>query len=297
MTKYGFLGLGIMGKAMAANLLQAGLPLTVWNRSTGKADSLISQGAKLAQSPAEVVAESDITLAMVADPEASLALCFGKDSVLDGMAPGKGYVDISTVSPATVVRIAKAVTAAGGRYLEAPVSGSKKPAEDGTLVFLCGGDEQLYNDAGPAFDVMGKKSFFFGEAGNGAKTKLIVNMIMGTMLTALGEGLALSRQSGLNPDDLLTVLTEGAMDNPMFRLKGPQMVQQQYPTAFPLKHMQKDLRLALQLADDCRQPLATVASTNNLFLRALQKGYGEADTGAVFEAISDSAPKAPGEPT
>jgi len=289
MTKYGFLGLGIMGKAMAANLLRAGLPLTIWNRSADKTDSLVGQGARLVQTPAEVVAESDITFAMVADPQASLALCFEKDGVLAGMSAGKGYIDISTVSPETVVRIAQAVSAAGGRYLEAPVSGSKKPAEDGTLVFLCGGDQQLYNDAAQALEVMGKKSFYFGEAGAGAKTKLIVNMIMGTMLAALGEGLALTRESGLNQEDLLAVLAEGAIDNPMFRLKGPQMIKGEYPTAFPLKHMQKDLRLALQLADECRQPLATVASANNSFIRAMQKGLGDADTGAVFAAISGGA--------
>jgi len=286
MIKYGFLGLGIMGKAMAANLLRAGLPLTIWNRSADKADSLVSQGARLAKTPAEVVAESDITFAMVADPQASLALCFEQDGVLAGMTEGKGYIDISTVSPETVVQIAQAVSAAGGRYLEAPVSGSKKPAEDGTLVFLCGGDQQLYHDAAPALEVMGKRSFYFGEAGNGAKTKLIVNMIMGTMLAALGEGLALTRESGLNQEDLLAVLAEGAIDNPMFRLKGPQMIKGEYPTAFPLKHMQKDLRLALQLADECRQPIATVASANNSFIRAIQKGLGDADTGAVFAAIA-----------
>lgn len=286
MKKYGFLGLGIMGRAMAANLLRAGFPLTIWNRSPGKADALVSQGAKLAKTPAEVVASSDITFAMVADPKASLDLCFEKDGILEGLSSGKGYIDISTVSPETVFRISQAVSDAGGRYLEAPVSGSKKPAEDGTLVFLCGGDKQLYTDAAPALEVMGKNSFFFGEAGNGAKTKLLVNMIMGTMIAALGEGLALTRKAGLNPEDLLEVLAEGAIDNPMFRLKGPQMIKGEYPTAFPLKHMQKDLRLALQLADQCRQPLATVASANNSFLRALQKGFGDADTGAVFEAIS-----------
>lgn len=112
-------------------------------------------------------------------------------------------------------------------------------------------------------------------------------MIMGTMIAALGEGLALGEKSGLDTAEILAALAEGAIDNPMFRLKGPQMLQHSYPTAFPLKHMQKDLRLALQLGDQCEQPLFTAAATNNAFIRALQMGHGDADTGAVFEAIRD----------
>lgn len=285
MKKIGFLGLGIMGTAMATNLLKAGYPLTVWNRSPGKSGSFNGQDVQWGKNPAEVVAQSDVTFAMVSDPEASRALCFNQGGVLETMSEGKSYVDISTVDPETAREISSAVIAKGGRFLEAPVSGSKKPAEDGTLVFLCGGDKTLFDEILPALEVMGKKSFYFGDAGTGAKTKLVVNMIMGTMITALSEGLALGQSCELDPAEILAVLAEGAIDNPMFRLKGPQMLKHEYPTAFPLKHMQKDLRLALHMGDANRQPLFAAASANNAFIRAMMMGLGDADTGAVFEAI------------
>ena len=165
MKKYGFLGLGIRGQVMAANLLKAGFSVTAWNRTADKCESLIRNGAAHGETPAEVIAGSDITLAMVSDPAAAKELCFGKDGVLEGIAPGKGYIDVSTVDPKTSAEIGMAINQKGGRFLEAPVSGSKKPAEDGALVFLCAGDESLYHDATPALEVMGKKSFYFGDTG------------------------------------------------------------------------------------------------------------------------------------
>lgn len=287
MTKYGFLGLGIMGKAMAKNLIEAGLDVTVWNRTKERCDSLVDLGAHQGNSPAGVVAQCDITFAMVSDPAAAASLCFDDGGVLDGVAPGKGYIDISTVDPATVIHIAGAVRGKGGRFLEAPVSGSKKPAEDGTLVFLCGGDESLYREARTALQLMGKKSFYFTDVGQGAQMKLVINMIMGTMMAAFGEGLALGDKSGLKMTDILDVLAEGAIDNPMFRLKGPQMAQKNFPTAFPLKHMQKDMRLALQLGDELGQSLFTAGAANNLYIKARKGGGAEDDFSVVFKFIID----------
>ena len=161
MTKYGFLGLGIMGKAMATNLINAGFDVTVWNRTVAACRPLTDLGAKQGKTAADVVANCDITFAMVSDPKAAKALCFGKNGVLEGISKGKSYIDISTVDADTSSEICHAVQAKGGRFLEAPVSGSKKPAEDGTLVFLCAGDPSLYEDAGDALDVMGKNPFIF----------------------------------------------------------------------------------------------------------------------------------------
>lgn len=285
MIKYGFLGLGIMGKAMAANLLGAGLDVTVWNRTKEKCMPLVEQGAFLGNSPGEVTAKCDITFAMVSDPAAAASLFFDEDGARHGIIPGKAYIDVSTVDPATSLQIAEAVKAKGGRFLEAPVSGSKKPAEDGTLVFLCSGDESLYHDAEPAFQIMGKKSFYFKEVGQGAQMKLVINMIMGTMMTAFGEGLALGGKVGLNMTDILNVLAEGAIDNPMFRMKGPQMAQNNFSTAFPLKHMQKDMRLALQLGDEYGQTLFTACAANNLYIKTREAGGADEDFSAVFKAI------------
>ncbi|MFT5699645.1 MAG: glyoxylate/succinic semialdehyde reductase [Desulforhopalus sp.] len=288
MIKYGFLGLGIMGNAMAANLLGAGLNVTVWNRTKEKCMPLVEQGAFLGNSPGEVATQCDITFAMISDPAAATSLFFDEGGVLEGIAPGRAYIDVSTVDPATSMRIAEAVKAKGGRFLEAPVSGSKKPAEDGTLVFLCSGDESLYHDAEKALQTMGKKSFYFKEVGQGAQMKLVINMIMGTMMTAFGEGLALGGKVGLNMADILDVLTQGAIDNPMFRMKGPQMAQNNFPVAFPLKHMQKDMRLALQLGDEYGQPLFTAGAANNLYIKTREAAGADEDFSAVFKAIMNS---------
>ncbi len=285
MAGYGFIGLGIMGKAMAANLVQAGFEVRVWNRSPQKCAPLVELGAVQAASPREVVEACPVTFAMLADPAAAHDVCFGENGVLAGMGPGKAYVDMSTVAPETAASIGEAITARGGRFLEAPVSGSKKPAEDGTLIILAAGDASLFEEAAPAFAKMGKQSFYLGAAGNGARMKLVVNMVMGGMMTIFAEGLALAERGGLNPDQLLEVLAGGAVANPMFALKGPNMLGGNFEAHFPLKHMQKDMRLAVALGDELDQPLFTAAATNESFKRARQMGLGEQDFSAVFRAI------------
>lgn len=285
--KYGFLGMGIMGTAMAANLVKAGCDVTVWNRTAEKCAPLVNLGARQGKSAAEVVAYCDITFAMVSDPAAAQALCFDEGGVLESMAPGKSYVDVSTVSPAVSIKIAEAVTEKGGRFLEAPVSGSKKPAEDGTLVFLCGGDESLYHESGAALKIMGKESFYLGEVGRAAQMKLVVNMIMGSMMTAFAEGLSLGDKVGLKMSDVLAVLQQGAIDNPMFRLKGPQMAEGNFQPAFPLKHMQKDMRLALLMGDHYSQPLYTAAAANASYIKAREAGCSDEDFAAVVKAIKN----------
>lgn len=286
MKKYGFLGLGIMGQAMATNLLKAGLEVSVWNRTSEKCEPLIEHGARHGASPAEVVVNSDITFAMVADPAAAMELCFGPHGVLEGITPGKGYVDVSTVDPQTSIKIGQAINNKEGRFLEAPVSGSKKPAEDGALVFLCAGDNSLYNEVMPALDVMGKKTFYLGEVAKGAQMKLVINMIMGTMMTAFGEGLSLGEKAGLNMSDIITVLDQGVIANQMFRLKGPMMAAGRFPTAFPLKHMQKDMRLALLMGDEKGQALFTSGAANASYIKARSKGYDDDDFSAVLQLIN-----------
>jgi 3-hydroxyisobutyrate dehydrogenase-like beta-hydroxyacid dehydrogenase len=287
MKKYGFLGLGIMGRAMAANLIKAGLDVTVWNRTPGKCEPLVKLGAAHGKSPAEVVAESDITFAMVSDPAAAREVCFGNQGVLKGITAGKGYIDITTVDPHTSIGIDRAIGENGGRFLEAPVAGSKKPAEDGVLVFLCAGDKSLCQEAMSALEIMGKKIFYLGDTGCGARMKLVNNMIMGTMMAALGEGLSLGEKAGLDMGDILDVLDQGAVANPMFRLKGPMMVEGGFPVAFPLKHMQKDMGLALLMGDENHQPLYTAGAANFSYLRAIGKGFANEDFSVVLRAIRE----------
>lgn len=286
MQHFGFLGLGIMGHAMANNLIKAGFKVTIWNRFLEKCKDLQSLGATVAATPAEVTASCPVTFAMLADPAAAEEVCFGADGALAGIGEGRGYVDMSTVDAATAQKIGAAVTAKGGRFVEAPVSGSKKPAEDGTLIILAAGDRDLYDLALPGLEKMGKKILFLGEVGNGARMKLIVNMVMGGMMTIFCEGLALAAKSGLESSDLLDVLDAGALANPMFKLKGAQIVQGNFATAFPLKHMQKDLRLAVALGDALGQPLFSAAAANESFKRARAQGLSDQDFCAVSQAIT-----------
>ncbi|MDW7711365.1 MAG: NAD(P)-dependent oxidoreductase [Deferrisomatales bacterium] len=286
MDRFGFLGLGIMGSAMARNLLRAGYEVIVWNRTPERCSPLAGVGARLGRTPGEVARACPVTLAMVADPSASGQLCFGDDGVLEAMGPGKGYVDFSTVDPETSRRIASAVRAKGGRFLEAPVSGSRKPAEDGTLVILAAGDRPLYDDVLPALEVLGQKCLYLGDVGAGAAMKLVVNLVMGEMMVALCEAMALARRAGLSCDGLLDVLSAGALANPLFAQKGPKMLAGDFEPSFPLKHAQKDLRLALALGDRLAQPLPTAAAANECFKAARALGADDEDFSAVFRAVS-----------
>ncbi|KAL8056081.1 hypothetical protein ABFX02_04G096500 [Erythranthe guttata] len=284
-TRIGFLGLGIMGSPMAQNLIKAGCDVTVWNRTKSKCDPLVSLGAKYKSSPEEVAASCDVTFAMLADPESAAEVAYGKHGAASGMSPGKGYVDVSTVDGPTSKLISTRIKSSGALFLEAPVSGSKKPAEDGQLIFLTAGDKSLYKTAAPFLDIMGKSRFYLGDVGNGAAMKLVVNMIMGSMMASFSEGLLLSEKVGLDPKVLVEVITQGAINAPMYSMKGPSMVQSLYPTAFPLKHQQKDLRLALGLAESVCQPTPIAAAANELYKVAKSRGLSDDDFSAVIEAL------------
>lgn len=284
-ARVGFLGLGIMGSPMAQNLIKAGCDITVWNRTESKCGPLISLGAKYKSSPKEVAASCDVTFAMLADPESALDVACGDHGAAKGMSTGKGYVDVSTVDGATSKLIGMQIKATGALFLEAPVSGSKKPAEDGQLIFLTAGDRSLFDTVAPLLDIMGKSRFFLGDVGNGAAMKLVVNMIMGSMMASFSEGLLLSEKVGLDPKVLVEVVSQGAISAPMFSMKGPSMVQSLYPTAFPLKHQQKDLRLALGLAESVSQPTPIAAAANELYKVAKSRGLNDEDFSAVIEAL------------
>ncbi|KAF6156298.1 hypothetical protein GIB67_010107 [Kingdonia uniflora] len=286
----GFLGLGIMGKAMSLNLLRHGFKVTVWNRTLSKCEELVEHGASIGETPAAVVKKCKYTIAMLSNPSAALSVVFEKDGVLEQICEGKGYIDMSTVGADTSSKISEAIAEKGGQFLEAPVSGSKKPAEDGQLVILAAGEKVLYEKAIPAFGVMGKKSFYLGQVGNGAKMKLVVNMVMGSMMNAFSEGLVLADSSGLSQQTLLDVLELGAIANPMFKMKGPTMIKNSYPPAFPLKHQQKDMRLALALGDENAVSMPIAAAANEVFKKARSLGFGDQDFSAVHEAVKATNP-------
>ncbi|CAG9464944.1 unnamed protein product [Pedinophyceae sp. YPF-701] len=286
-TKVGFVGLGIMGYAMCKRLVEAGYDVTVYNRDSSKTKPLVDIGAKAAPTARECAAASDVTFGIVSDPEAALAVASGPDGVAAGMSTGKGYVDASTVDADTSRAVGELVNKAGGVYLEAPVSGSKGPAEQGALIFLCAGDKALFDfvENGP-LDVMGKASFHLADdVGAGAHMKLVVNGVMGSMMASFAEGMALAEKTGLKKETMVEVLGLGAMACPLFALKGPAMAKGQFPTAFPLKHQQKDLRLALLLADEVSQQMPVTAAANQLYVKARHQGMADQDMSAVMVAV------------
>jgi glyoxylate/succinic semialdehyde reductase len=174
----------------------------------------------------------------------------------------------------------------GGMFLEAPVSGSKVPAETGQLIFLCGGDEAVYGRVSEALDAMGKAKFLFGPVGQGTRVKLIVNMIMGTMMGAFAEGMALCKAADLPQDSLLQVLDLGAMANPMFKGKGPNMINNSFAPHFPLKHAEKDMRLALELGQQLGVSLPTTQASDDVYRTVLEE-RGDEDFSAVYAAIAN----------
>ena len=186
--------------------------------------------------------------------------------------------------------LSAAVTSRQGTFIEAPVSGSKVPAETGTLIFLCGGDMAGYEAIRPALDVMGKAAYYFGPAGKGTEMKLIVNMIMGSMMSSFAEGLSLCQAADLSPETLLQVLDGGAMSNPMFRGKGSSMITGTYPPNFPLKHAHKDMKYALGMAENLRVELPTASAATTVFDKVLQE-HGDEDFAAVMEAYPNKRSK------
>lgn len=281
----GYLGMGIMGTCMATRLVGAKYKVIVWNRTKERCQPLVEAGAQVADTPQALVEACDIVFACTSDPVSARQVVFGEKGVLAGMKPGKRYVDMSTVDEECVLEICAAVKAKGAEYLEAPVSGSKPQAAAGQLVILAAGDEELKKYAQPMFDVMSKKTFFLGEVGAGSRMKLVINMMMGMNLVALSEGLALGTKAGLKGSDIMAVVEEGGLKSPMYSWKGPKMLAGDYDPNFPLKHQQKDLRLAVDLGQKVGQQLHGAAAANEVFKAALTMGHGDADIGAVFEAV------------
>ncbi len=211
MSKIGFIGLGIMGKGMAYNLVSK-LPcetFMVWNRSMVACEELSAKfpgKITIAKTPAEVIRACPMTYSMLSTMEASEAVFdLEGDGVIAGVTEGRIIIDCATLSPERMQHISKQVAAKGGKFLEAPVSGSKVPAETGTLIFLCGGDADVYETALPGLEAMGKANFLLGDVGAGSRMKLVVNMLMGTMMTAFSEGMSLCEKSDLPQDKLLEV--------------------------------------------------------------------------------------------
>uniref|UniRef100_A0A8P4KU39 Cytokine-like nuclear factor N-PAC n=1 Tax=Dicentrarchus labrax TaxID=13489 RepID=A0A8P4KU39_DICLA len=282
--RIGFLGLGLMGSGIVSNLLKMGHVVTVWNRTAEKCDLFIQEGARLGRTPAEVASMCDITFSCVSDPKAARDLVLGPSGVLQGIRPGKCYVEMSTVDPETITELSQVITSRGGRFLEAPVAGSQQLSNDGMLVILAAGDRTVYEDCSSCFQAMGKTSFFLGEAGNAARMMLILNMVQGSFMATIAEGLTLAQATGQSQQTFLDILCQGQMASTFVDQKCQNILQGNFKPDYYLKHIQKDLRLAISMGDMANHPTPMAAAANEVYKRAKALDQSDNDISAVYRA-------------
>lgn len=267
---------------MAANLLKAGFPLTVYNRTAAKAQPLAELGAVVAASPAEAVKGASVVISMLADDNASRETW---TAALPAIAAGAVLVESSTVSPEWIVELDGLAKAHGAELLDAPVTGSKAQAEGGQLNFLVGGSDAALEKATPALKPMSKEIVHLGPVGSGARVKLINNFLCGVQIASLAEALTWIERSGLDREKTLTVLKSGAPGSPLLAGISARMVKQDYAVNFLLKLMSKDLHYAHQEAENFKVELKTAETAQSYFKEAIAEGRGEQDMSSVVEVL------------
>jgi 3-hydroxyisobutyrate dehydrogenase-like beta-hydroxyacid dehydrogenase len=283
--KIGFIGLGIMGDPMARNVVTAGFDLLVFNRTAEKAAPHEKLGAKMASSPKAVAESVDVVILMLSDIQAIEDVLHGDDGVLAGMTTGKVLINMSTVSPAYTQKVADTCAARSIIYVDAPVSGSRKPAEEGALVILAGGPEDKIAELEPLLLTMGKKVVYCGEAGKGSSMKMAVNLLLGTVTAGLCEAVNLGQKCGLDTETIVDTILAGAMGCVLYEIKKPMIVEGSYGAQFPLKHMTKDLRFALQTADDNGAAAPIGNAIFQVYRQSMGHGLGDQDFAAVKKTL------------
>jgi 3-hydroxyisobutyrate dehydrogenase len=276
----GFIGLGLMGKPMAANLLKAGFPLTVWNRTPAKADELVGKGAKLAASPREVAEKSDVLITIVSDPPAVEDVLF-KRGALAGLRKGSVLIDSSTISPDLARKVAAACAERGVDFLDAPVTGGTWGAEKGELVMMIGGDAKVFDRVKPILEAMGKRFFLLGPNGAGQIVKLAMNLLYALEIAALAEALALVGAAGVEAEKLVEVMQSSMGRAPLLDVKVPLFLKHEFPASFPLRLMHKDVRLALELAHKHGIELPAGAAAYATYSAVKEKSKDDPDYAAI----------------
>jgi 3-hydroxyisobutyrate dehydrogenase len=285
-----FLGLGIMGSRMAANLARAGFELTVWNRTREKAERFCAEHrATLASSPADAAASAEIVVTMVVDGAQVRQVLLGKDGVADGAGPGLLCVDCSTIGPTATLEIAAELSERGVRLMDAPVTGSSPKAQDGTLTIMAGGDAEDFERAKPVLQAMGELIVHAGPLGHGQMVKLINNAVAAVNAAVVGEALLVGARAGLDLDALTTVMRAGSGASAMLELKADPMRTHDYTTLFKLEHMLKDVRLCLDEGQATGAPFSFAALTREILTAAMGRGLGDRDFAALIEVLEASA--------
>jgi 2-hydroxy-3-oxopropionate reductase len=285
----GFIGLGIMGRPMARNLLKAGYSLVVHSRSRGPVDEIAGAGAKVGTSSRDVAAQCDVLITMLPNSPDVEQVVLGRDGVIEGARPGMILLDMSTISPLVSQKVGAALAAKSVKTLDAPVSGGEKGAIDGALSIMVGGDKAVFDKALPIFQAMGKTITHLGPLGAGGFTKLANQIIVAVNLTALGEALTLAKKAGLDRELTLTALAGGLAGSKCLDQKKPNYLADTYNPGFKIDLHYKDLGLIMESARALGVPLPTTAAVQELFSALRVKGRGGLDHSGVITLLEDLA--------
>ena len=281
----GFIGLGIMGSRMAANLQHAGHKLFVFNRTPDKAAALVAQGAELAASPEALANKTNLVFTMLSTPEAVEEVALGNKGFLRALPDNSLWVNCSTVNPSFAIKMAQTTVSLGRRYLDAPVSGSLIPAEKGELIFLVGGNKTDLEQVQELIDIMGKAVVHVGENGQGSSMKMVNNMLLAHAMAAFAEALRLGTSLGISEDMLCQTLLNGPAAAPFLKAKQPKLLQQDYTPEFPLEWLHKDLHLASITAYEQNVALPSLQTTKELYAQAKERGFGPEDMSAIYQFL------------
>jgi 2-hydroxy-3-oxopropionate reductase len=293
MERIGFIGLGLMGKPMTKNLLQAGYIVTVFNRSRAAMDELATLGAQLANSPREVTEQSDVVLTCLPDSPDVEAVVLGENGILSGSCPGMLYVDHSTIAPATSRKLYEALKHRGVDALDAPVSGGDIGAQQGTLSIMVGGDEAAFGRSLPILQTMGKNIIHIGEAGAGQVTKACNQIVVAMTVQAVAEALTLAKKSGVDPAKVREALLGGFAQSRVLEVHGQRMLDRTFQPGFKLNLHRKDMNIVLQTGRELNLPLLGTAQVTELINAMIAQGKGELDNSALitlFDILSPSTP-------
>ncbi len=281
----GFIGLGIMGQGMAANLLKAGFDLTVWNRTASRADALVAQGAKRADSPAALAAACEVIISCVSDTPDVHAVLLDEAGVIHGVRSGALVIDMSTISPQAASEMAAQLAERGVHFLDAPVSGGSEGAAKGTLSIMVGGDAAQVERAMPYFDALGKTITHVGPNGAGQTVKLVNQiLVVGTML-AMSEALVFAQASGVDLEKTLAAVSGGAAGSWTLSNRGPQVINRDWRPGFMIDLQQKDLRLVLEAADQVGAPMLATSTVFHMYRTLQMAGLGAEGNHALIKAL------------
>jgi 3-hydroxyisobutyrate dehydrogenase-like beta-hydroxyacid dehydrogenase len=283
--KIGFMGLGIMGGPMAANLLKAGFPLMVYNRTPAKAQPLAQAGAGVASSPKALAHAADVTIAMVTGPEALQDLLWGPSGAAGEFNPQKVFINMSSVSPQFTRELAQRLAPTGVKFVDAPVSGSKKPAEDATLIILAGGPREQVDAVTPLLSAMGKKVVYCGPHPQGSMMKMMINLLLGAMMAGLSEALDFGLKGGMELEAMLEVIFSGPLNCGLYQLKAPMFRENHFPPQFPLKHMTKDFKFVVDTAYQTGAPAPMAHLLLHLYRLGVSQGLGDQDFAAFYRVL------------